>query len=248
MTGKWTDHDKEMAYAKEAAMHLFALNAPYATPAERTAYEMGVNTALAEISTPPSGGRPDSSHAPTLPSTPSMRVQGKEEKEEMGSRTKSVLQSMVRLLALSHVPRWCIVPRFRDQTVSDHVYRVMVILRALIKLDGTSHEESLNAGTMLSWALTHEIEEADSGDIPSNYKHHHDNAVPLLLKLADTIEAYTWISLWGAGAHAARVAEDLRAKVFAQANSIGGPIAKHIKPLLGAIEEDLGRFDTRQSE
>ena len=122
------------------------------------------------------------------------------------------------MLALSHVPRWCIVPTIRPQSVGDHVYRVMVIFEAL-----SSELEVPYVLSDLLAVLQHDYAEARSGDIPTPYKNtagiediqpaFSSEAVARLFLLADRIEAYTFIERYGFGPHAKRVAIDLQRKV-----------------------------------
>jgi len=122
------------------------------------------------------------------------------------------------LLALSHVPRWGIVDHLKPQTVSDHVYRTMVIatdLASRLKLPFGLE------GVML--VLQHDAEECRTGDVPTPAKHllidhpHCDWLEPTfasadearIAHLADLIEAYTFISRYGVGDHATRVSSAL---------------------------------------
>ena len=107
-------------------------------------------------------------------------------------------------LNISYVPRWTIVPMLREQSVSDHTYRVMVIyLRLCVEFGETPN---------LMRVLLHDAPEARTGDIPSPVKAHIKAQWPALdtygapwltpgedpvLKLADLIEAFTWLKLWG---------------------------------------------------
>lgn len=75
------------------------------------------------------------------------------------------MPQLTDLLALSHVPRWGVVRHHRQQSVSDHSYRVAIIYVELcnrlslpVTLDG------------LRWALVHDGAESRSGDIPGNFK------------------------------------------------------------------------------
>ena len=130
------------------------------------------------------------------------------------------------LLALSHVPRWSILPISRPQSVADHTFRVMVICMDICDRLGFSSQLS---GLVLQWALVHDGDESRTGDIPSSYK----RAVPMdsypsmcpwyekteievwdsywgkviayVVKLADRIEAVTFLDQWGQGSHADHV-------------------------------------------
>lgn len=68
------------------------------------------------------------------------------------------------LLALSHIPRWVIVPRLKEQSVADHSYRVAVILLELferLRIDPVDPN-------WLVWALLHDAHECRTGDLPSS--------------------------------------------------------------------------------
>jgi hypothetical protein len=117
----------------------------------------------------------------------------------------------VKLLKLSHVPRWAIIDVLKDQSVADHTFRVMAI--------GKEFLDKMNTGIevrdFLQVALLHDIDEANTGDIPTPCK---DKKVPrvndlpnveLVLKIADVIEAISYVERYGVNPD--RVAEDLRA-------------------------------------
>lgn len=120
------------------------------------------------------------------------------------------------LLALSHVPRWVTHPVARPQTVADHSFRVTVITKAI--LDGLNVEAKDHSNTIM-WALVHDGPEAKTGDVPSPLKVHikatlgsierkvcswyvppDEGSLPdVIVKLADTIEAWTWLRHYGHG-------------------------------------------------
>lgn len=70
------------------------------------------------------------------------------------------------LLNLSNVPRWGIVPRFREQSVADHTFRVMVIAWELADRMGIP----LTA-TDFRYILCHDADETWTGDISGLSKH-----------------------------------------------------------------------------
>lgn len=125
------------------------------------------------------------------------------------------------LLALSHVPRWVIVPHLRPQSVAEHSHRVAVIyLELCARLNLTATVEGL------TWAIMHDGPESRTGDIPAPFKRELDGKLAVgeqrvcpwldnrddslgsttywLFQLADLIEAYTFIARWGKGSHASR--------------------------------------------
>jgi hypothetical protein len=107
---------------------------------------------------------------------------------------------LIKALKLSYVPRWVIVDLSRPQTVSDHVYRTQILALQLVqKLKlGTIDE-----GKMVLDVLFHDVEEGETGDIPSSHKSSKfdlDPSVSLekaVLRLADTIEAAIWLARYG---------------------------------------------------
>lgn len=135
------------------------------------------------------------------------------------------------LLALSHAPRWTTVGHTRAQSVADHTFRVMVILQELCLRLG----KPLGLHQM-TYALCHDGAEALTGDIPGDFKERlppdalraaEEAVAPWLTevpkltaderrlqKLADQIETYTFIKIFGAGPHSLRVEEWCRERMM----------------------------------
>lgn len=129
------------------------------------------------------------------------------------------------LLTLSVVPRWAIVPHLRAQSVSDHTFRVLIIVWELA--DRLGVEMSADA---FKYVLAHDGAESRSGDIPTPFKRHVElelaekaacpwttEVIPLtggvagVIAAADLIEALTFIRMWGIGHHSQEVAASLYA-------------------------------------
>jgi 5'-deoxynucleotidase len=134
------------------------------------------------------------------------------------------------LLALSHVPRWGVVPTTRPQSVAEHSFRVAAIAMEICRaLNG----EQLPSATIIEyhvvlWAIIHDAPEAETGDLPSTVKgafpglksiemgacpwmnrmqaitHPLERAI---VGVADKIEAILFIREWGVGPKA-RYAEE----------------------------------------
>lgn len=162
------------------------------------------------------------------------------------------------LLALSHVPRWSIVPRYREQSVGDHTFRVLVIATELaVRLGWT-----LSQGAMLT-ILHHDADESRSGDIPASLKDKYTLVetaagdyemcpwlrgweVELsatecsLIKIADQIEALTWIRRWGVGPHADRAYLYVKGKIDSLLDE-HAIWRSEVNKLIADIEEDMGR-------
>lgn len=134
------------------------------------------------------------------------------------------------LLALSNVPRWSINSVLRHQNVSDHVFRVLVIATELAERLGVR----LYADFFFC-ALHHDAHESWTADLPSPIKSEIERAgfdfnkvVPwaeaykaplnpntqMILKIADKIEAYTFISKFGVGEQAFRISTGCKERVF----------------------------------
>lgn len=140
------------------------------------------------------------------------------------------MNRLTDLLALSHVPRWSIVPRIREQYVSDHVFRVIVIATELSDRLKLTAPTSLNACALILSALYHDAEESRTGDIPTPAKGKIGDIRPAdycpwladidlnadmrrALELADLIEAYTWLERWGVGMHKFAVLDRINRKI-----------------------------------
>jgi len=141
------------------------------------------------------------------------------------------------LLALSHVPRWTIIPHTVPQSVGDHTFRVLVIaldLIARLPIKEGPVERCLNTGDLMLAILYHDADESRTGDIPTPVKERTGVAAPtdacpwlavydtypglpkslqLVLDLADKIEALTFIRRYGIGSHAVRAADSMRRKI-----------------------------------
>lgn len=99
-------------------------------------------------------------------------------------------------LRLSFVPRWCIVKTTRTQSVAEHSFNVAVIAEKLCRIMKVGDEAT---GVVVRKALLHDRYEVYTGDIPSPAKHQEEEDVnhwsnSLVVKLADLIEAYIFIS------------------------------------------------------
>lgn len=102
---------------------------------------------------------------------------------------------LIKALKLSHVPRWAIIDMRKGQTVSDHTYRTQILaLHICQKL-----KLNIDAGELVLKVLFHDIEEAETGDLPSPHKGSKfeitpsANIIESVLRLADTIEAAIWL-------------------------------------------------------
>lgn len=110
-----------------------------------------------------------------------------------------------KLFILSHVPRWAIIDKFKPQTVGDHTYRVSAIVLILVE-EFDKRGLYVSKSKALELAITHDIDEAISGDLPTPYKKlkglqestfKPDTNEAFLVKLADLLEACIFLDRYG---------------------------------------------------
>lgn len=157
--------------------------------------------------------------------------------------TKPPSNPLLDMLALSNIPRWAIVDMRKEQSVADHSFRVAIIALELRNRMDTGTQDVM--GELVLYALMHDVEESRSGDIPPEYKalivapapvdaatfdpgevldrkvgNKVGDTVRRLVKLADLIEALTFILRHGTGdAHTKRIISDLNSKISVQCAS-----------------------------
>lgn len=109
-------------------------------------------------------------------------------------------ETFINALKLSHVPRWSIIDMLKPQSVADHTYRTQIIALKLID----DLELKMNKKDVVYTILFHDIEEAVTGDMPSNHKSDNGNNLSFsiniahsLMRLADVLEAAIWLSRYG---------------------------------------------------
>tara|TARA_Y100000034_G_scaffold113659_1_gene148917 strand:+ start:354 stop:842 length:489 start_codon:yes stop_codon:yes gene_type:complete len=127
------------------------------------------------------------------------------------------LSTIKSLFELSHVPRWCIVDTIKEQSVAEHSFNVACLIiefKKYIKVpDG-----------LIERAILHDVDEAQTGDIPSPYKEKKagfaakkvnlEEEYPKgVLVLADKLEAYIFIERYGIGPRANWAKCDIMEKI-----------------------------------
>lgn len=158
------------------------------------------------------------------------------------------------ILALSHVPRWGIVRTIRQQSVADHSYRVAFIAMEIADRSGIPVTT-----TLIQYALTHDVEESVTGDIPTIVKRRTREWVPIveepsyirhgslrevrIVKLADILEAHTWIRMNGIGSHANDVSQWL-GRMLPDAAKLAEIPVEMVHRLGEEISVELGRMRT----
>jgi 5'-deoxynucleotidase YfbR-like HD superfamily hydrolase len=125
----------------------------------------------------------------------------------------------------------------RQQSVGEHSFRVAAIASVLAR----KLEWDVEANQVVLRALSHDIEEANSGDIPSTYKHHYPalnlNNTDLVVAIADKMETLTWFNNWN------------RENASNNALRRHNDIYTHIQNLFGAVTRELAaRMDKPHKE
>jgi 5'-deoxynucleotidase YfbR-like HD superfamily hydrolase len=80
------------------------------------------------------------------------------------------LDEAVKLMKLTDVERWVIVPVTRRQSVAEHSYRVWVLSLSLYDAMVEVPHNSFERDSVSYWALTHDADEIWTGDLPSTVK------------------------------------------------------------------------------
>lgn len=158
------------------------------------------------------------------------------------------------LLALSHVPRWTIVRHHGQQSVADHSFRVAAIA---YELWWRLRPMEVDPGTMIIWALWHDVDESVTGDLPSIAKDRLNvvqkkfvefppytvgafrEADREIVKMADYIETYTWLVMNANGFHAGQVKVDMLAQIRAK---YSGQALQVIEDICDELIRERGRF------
>ena len=148
-----------------------------------------------------------------------------------------------QLLRCRHVKRWHIVRVARDQTVAEHSWAVTMIARHLCDRLGLFLSPS-DMLMMVEWSLMHDATETVIGDLPTptsevvgRWMRDKEMAIstawgvrhawassamdglPLeIVKMADIIEAISFLDDDAVGAHAERVELALRARLVERIN------------------------------
>lgn len=126
-------------------------------------------------------------------------------------------------LRAQYVARWHTVSTTHRQTLAEHSFNVAIITRALLERQNKYNEEFINKATAI--ALTHDLGEVITGDIPTptkkrlpesvvrNVLHEDHITSPLIrsaVKVADLIEANWFIRQHANSDHAQAVAGYVR--------------------------------------
>lgn len=83
------------------------------------------------------------------------------------------------------VKRWHVQPTLRQQTVAEHSFGVMMLIRQVVDGNVFSDESILN---MLLAAMHHDLPELMTGDIPADVKRRHPDLDAMLTRIEMTAE------------------------------------------------------------
>jgi 5'-deoxynucleotidase YfbR-like HD superfamily hydrolase len=158
----------------------------------------------------------------------------------MESDRDVIAEMTADLLSLSNVHRWTVIATSRHQSVAEHSYRVAVISIELLARLGVLDLDS--KFQTVAWALVHDWPETLTGDIDGKFKRMfpdiHDSLrrvenltfpeyarmgaqTPVklrqIVKVADYIEALTFIQEFGAGQRAQAVFDELTEILYSEA-------------------------------
>ena len=116
-----------------------------------------------------------------------------------------------KLRRLTFVKRWQIVPTIRDQTVADHTFHCLWIAQWLRVAYGCRTD----LRTLLFYTLTHDMEEAVTGDVPSPPEHKETSDWKAAwIRLIDRLEEHLFLheEIELGNAYAARILDSNRKK------------------------------------
>lgn len=131
---------------------------------------------------------------------------------ERGGQEEDVAgRKMLERLNLSYVRRWAIAPTFRDQSVAEHTFRVMVIAYYLAdRVYWPDHAADYADYMLMMAVMDHDLDEVYTGDLPGPDKDKKGTSglrdltlmtpIECLIKVADSIETGTFWVQWGNGA------------------------------------------------
>lgn len=167
--------------------------------------------------------------------------------------------SISEALRLSQVKRYPICHTGRDQNVAEHSYNVMLIATRLVGEDNPAL-----AREVVMYALTHDMDEVFTGDIPSSFKRRLRAECPavipvldgapkaspkvrLIVKVADLIEAIYFLDEFGGSRWSDEVRYDIWENFWNLVESeeltgvVGSDIVARAKDIAGELfDEDSG--------
>ena len=116
-----------------------------------------------------------------------------------------MLENTRDLLNLSYVQRWIIAPMDLPQSVAEHSFRVLVIVRGLHDVMTTKGIRAFDLYNAMVYAIQHDSEEVYTGDIPGTHKDigkkwaepEDMQSWEIAVKVADSLETWYWWQMHG---------------------------------------------------
>lgn len=159
-----------------------------------------------------------------------------------------------RALDAQHVKRWSLVATTAESNVASHSFNVAVIAMAIRKrMFNTIH---FTNAEVCYYALLHDIDEVFTGDLPTPTKMairaqgvepnelfdgQGEKPIPphikLIIKIADLIDNYIFISQHGAGTRAAGAASEVRGRLDEALDGAPPDLQRAGREVLSYIEE-----------
>jgi len=154
-------------------------------------------------------------------------------------------------LLLQEVKRYPICHVNREQSVAEHSYNVLLLSLWLVEEE---RDKDLRTAVM-EYAIVHDMDEIETGDIPSPFKRRLRLECPAVIKyldgekfilpeikaivkLADCLEAIYYLQQFGGSLHTmTRILPDIRANFHHIANT--GGVRDHIRLRAIAMERNL---------
>lgn len=173
-----------------------------------------------------------------------------------------------KLLDCQHVKRWTLVATNAPSNVASHSFNVAMIALAIRKkMMNTNH---FSDHEVAFYALMHDVDEAETGDMPTptkaaiRAKGVEPNAlfetqrmaprpipvVEKIIKLADLIDNYVFISEHGVGARARLAVDEVRGRLEAAIDGAGsdmGPAAHWVLEFILQRKSDTDGEERRKA-
>lgn len=175
-----------------------------------------------------------------------------------------------KLMDCQHVKRWTMVGTTVESTVASHSFNVAMIAMAIFKRMrniGDATEEQV-----CYFALLHDVDEAETGDMPTPTKKAIRKAgvepnglyctqglvpppcasVAAIIKMADLVENYIFIKEHGTGARARWAVSDVRERLDGAMATASGDLARAAHWVMDYIErrrsdEEQERADIKEA-
>lgn len=151
------------------------------------------------------------------------------------------------ILRAQDIQRWTVVRTARPQSLAEHTFNVMMIVRAICKKLGIPDER------MIKLAIEHDLDEIKTGDIATPAKYYmKDHGIDInslfwggnhtpgeieyrIIKAADTLETFWFITENGVGRHAEEVRKNLEARLHKIIDGLGQDTTEAITEVANEI-------------